>query len=234
MRLINVVVISAFLLFAYNSNGQNNRKSKLDLMQGNWENIMNNDSEKSFTIIRGHKSLNFVYDNSNDLDFPINETIEGFQNFSSDYDSINIDSLKKDGVFYIVVDKSNIKANGWVYKPDYLTPKYFECDGELMSINGGQLVEYSKINELPFEALSKIYKRGRLDGKNYIEDYLRVRVQSIKPVKCTVYSEPNEPTKVRLNRDDVVIVIEETGKWLKIKYGESDIGWIKKEETLSD
>jgi SH3-like domain-containing protein len=43
-----------------------------------------------------------------------------------------------------------------------------------------------------------------------------------------VYSKPNKATTVRLNKGQVVIVIEQTNKWLKVKHSESDIGWIKK------
>lgn len=34
-----------------------------------------------------------------------------------------------------------------------------------------------------------------------------------------------------MKRDDLVVIIEEAGEWLKIKYGESSIGWIKKEDV---
>ncbi|HEY9005816.1 MAG TPA: SH3 domain-containing protein [Ohtaekwangia sp.] len=209
------------------SNAQKMSASKLVLMQGTWENIMNSDSEKAFTIIKGKSSLSFVYNTSAGLDFPLTELIEGFYDGSIEDDSIDVTSLKDDGVHYIVIRKNDIESNGWVYRPNYLTPGYFDCDGELMSINGGQLVEYSKMDELPFEALDKLFKRGRLDKRDYIKEYLDLRVLSVRPLKGKVYSSPNKQTEVFLNQDDIVIVIEENNKWAKIKYSEGE-GWVRK------
>lgn len=192
---------------------------------------MNSDTEKAFTIVKGKLSLNFVYNISGGIDFPLAESVKGFYSGDTEVDSLNVESLGEDGLHYIVVDKNEITSSGWIYKPNYILPRYFQCDGELMSINGGQLVEYSKIKELPFEALSRLYKRGRLDRRDYIKEYLNLKVLAIKSAMSIVYSEPNKPTKVRLNRDGVVVVIEETGKWLKIKYGEDGLGWIKKEDA---
>jgi hypothetical protein len=199
-------------------------------MQGVWENIMNSDSEKAFTIVKGNFSLNFVYNISAGLDFPLSESVEAFYDGDIEADSLNVSSLKADGLHYIVIDKKEINSEGWFYKPYYLSPNYFKCDGELMSINGGKLVEYTKIDELPFEALSKLYRRGKLDGRNYIKDYLGVKTRQVKPLKCKVYGSPDKPSKVQLKKDDVVIIAEETNKWVKVKYGEEEFGWIKKSD----
>ncbi|HEY8934770.1 MAG TPA: SH3 domain-containing protein [Cyclobacteriaceae bacterium] len=226
MKLIKTATVLS-LLFVNSVRAQNNQISKLDLMQGIWENIMNSESEKAFTIIRGNQSLSFVYNNkTQELNFPLNESIEGFQNFR-DSDSISISSIKNEGSYYTIVDKRYVNASGWVQAPFFLTPNYFECDGELMSINGGQLVEYSKMNELPFEALDKLFKRGRLDKRDYIKEYLNLRVLSVRPSKGKVYSSPNKQKEVFLNQDDIVIVIEENNKWAKIKYSEGE-GWVRK------
>jgi len=226
MKLIKTATVLS-LLFVNSVRAQNNQISKLDLMQGICENIMNSESEKAFTIIRGNQSLSFVYNNkTQELNFPLNESIEGFQNFR-DSDSISISSIKNEGSYYTIVDKRYVNASGWVQAPFFLTPNYFECDGELMSINGGQLVEYSKMNELPFEALDKLFKRGRLDKRDYIKEYLNLRVLSVRPSKGKVYSSPNKQKEVFLNQDDIVIVIEENNKWAKIKYSEGE-GWVRK------
>lgn len=220
-----------FLCLIRLSHAQEKPKSQLALMQGIWENIMNSESEKAFTIIKGKSSINFVYSPNGELDFPLGESVEGFYDADTETDSIHVDSLKENGLHYIIIDKDDIKEDGWVYTPDFLSPDYFACDGELMSINGGQLAEYGKIDELHFEALNMLYKRGKLDGRDYIEEYLNIKVLAIKSSKCTVYSKPDKQTNVRLNKDDVVVIIEEKGKWLKVKYGESGVGWVKKEDA---
>jgi hypothetical protein len=232
MRLNKVPIFFLFLVVAYQVKGQNERKSKLEQMQGIWYNIINTDSEKAYTIIKEHHSLNFVYNTTiDDLNFPLNESIEGFYDGDVAADSLNVKSLNKDGLHYIIIDTKGITPIGWVHKRYYLTPDYFECDGELMSINGGQLVEYSKIDELPFDALTRLYKRGRLDKRDYVKEYLNLKILSIKRVKSRVYSERNKEMKVGLNKDHLVVVIEEIGQWLKVKYGEREIGWIRKDDT---
>ncbi|WP_414693422.1 SH3 domain-containing protein [Ohtaekwangia sp.] len=78
-------------------------------------------------------------------------------------------------------------------------------------------------------ALDKLFKRGRLDGRDYIKEYLGLKVLSIKSLKSTVYSSPNKQTAVHLNRDTIVVVIGETNKWVKVKYCEGE-GWIRKSD----
>jgi hypothetical protein len=213
------------------SYAQEKPKSQLALMQGIWENIMNSESEKAFTIIKGKSSMNFVYSIHGGLDFPLSESVEGFYSGDTESDSLNVDSLDEDGLHYIIIDKNDIANDGWVSKSEYLSPDYFACDGELMSINGGQLVEYGKREDLPFEALNKLYKRGKLDRRDYIKEYLNLKVLAIRSSKCIVYSKPDKQTDVRLTKDDIVIITEEAGKWFKVIYSESGIGWIKREDV---
>ncbi len=224
-----IVILLSSLRLSY---AQVNGKSKLALMQGVWENTVNSDTEKAFTIIKGKYSLNFVYDISGGSDFPLVETVKGFFNENTEVDSLSVDSLKEDGLHYIVINKEDVLLNGWVQSPCFLTPAYFACDGELMSINGGKLAEYSKSNSLLFEALVKLYKRGKLDQRDYIKDYLNIKARAIKSLKCKVYAEPRKLTMEQLNRDDVVVVLGEKGKWLKVKYKEDDFGWIRKADVV--
>ncbi len=230
---INWIIIFISCCLIQESYGQDKKQVKLSLMQGIWENTMNSDSEKAFTIINEKFSINFVFSNyPNELDFPLSESLEGFQDFDSgNNDSININVLKEDGLYYTIVDKKYVNANGWAHRPDYLTPKYFECDGENMSINGGELVEYEKIPKLPNEALKKLYYRGKKDNRNYIKDYLGTKVTEITQAKSIVYSEPGKITTTQLSKGDVVTVLEEKGGWIKVDYGEDTPGWIKKEYT---
>lgn len=206
-------------------------QSKLDLLQGIWSYNMNTDSEKAYSIIKGKMSLSFVYNVSGELDFPLHESLKGFYDGDISGDTIFVDSLHDKGSQYITIDRNAITSEGWVLRPNFLMPKFFHCDEEYMWINGGKLVEYQKTNELPYEALDKLFKRGRLDKRDYIFEYLSLKVRTLKSAHCNIYSNPRGKIIRELEKDQVVIIIEENGKWVKVKYSDSEMGWIKKTDV---
>ena len=106
---------------------------------------------------------------------------------------------------------------------------YYECDGELLSINGGKLFEYGKVPKLPNEAIKKLYNRGKHDNRNYIKDYIGIDVKEIKDAKTTIYSKPETSTKIRLLKGDLVTIVMQEGEWCKIEFEKNEIvheGWI--------
>lgn len=208
--------------------------NKLQSIQGVWEGTANSEAENLYKVVAGNKSLGISFtSNSTTSSFYLLESIEGFQSYKyGEVDSINIKWLSEGGRYYTsIVYEDEINEDGWVSIIYCIIPEYFECDGELMSIGGTGLIEFAKINELPQAALKLLFHRGILDGRNYVKEYLDLKVMAIKPLKCIVYFEPDKQANVRLNKDDVVIITEEAGKWLKVKYGETGIGWIKKEDV---
>lgn len=235
MKLLPLLL--AFLsLLPYVCHGQiMNQQSKLFLMQGIWENTSNTENEHSYTIINGMNSVSFVYsDQKNSYNLPLTESKEGFQNDDSgNNDSININSLREDGKYYTVIDMKYVNKNGWIHRPNYLTPEYFDCDGESMSINGGQLIEFSKIKRLPGSALKVLYNKGKFDNMDYIKKYLKIDAKEIKVKKSLIYSEPGSATTMYLIKGDVVTIIEEKDNWIKIEFLGSKLikGWIKKQDT---
>jgi hypothetical protein len=207
--------------------------NRLQLIQGIWAGTTNSDVENLYKIVKENKSLGISLSDAGAIaDFYLNESIEGFQNFRySDVDSINVKTLSGDGKYYtVILEEDRVDKEGWVSIAYCIIPDYFECDGELMSINGGRLLEFSKLDQLPFEALMKLYKRGTIDRRDYIKEYLDLNVLSIK-TRCKVYSNPNEQTKLQLNKDDIVVVIDGQGNWLKVQYDESGVGWIRKTDV---
>lgn len=229
MKRIFLLLMSIFLINQIQA--QDKIQSKLSLIQGIWENIMNNDNEKSFVITKGMNSLNFTYmDDLKKLDFPLGETIKGFQDRISGSDSINVKSLKEDGKYYTVIFKEDIRNKGWVHSSDFITPEDFECDGQNMSINGGQLVEYAKIDRLPNLALKMLLGRGKLDKRNYLKEYLGVDVREVKVAKSIINSNPGILTKMYLLKGDVLTILEEKGDWIKIEFEGKKLvqGWVKK------
>lgn len=232
MKKYVLAVVIFLLCFSIKSFAQ--APTKLKLLQGIWSSTLNTDTVKSYKIVANKNCLDFAY-NVDSHEVTLLEMILGFQSsveWSDDTKFIHVDSLKENGLFFTeIIDKEEIGQDGLIDKAFCMIASYYECDGELLAINGGKLFEYENISVLSYNAIKKLYNRGKQDNRNYVKDYLNLKVLSIKPVKCVIYSEPNKPTKARLNRDDVVIVIEETGKWLKIKYGEDGLGWIRKEEA---
>ena len=238
MRLVATIQILVLTHFLFYADAQQNRKSKLECVQGIWENTMNSDAEKAFTIIKGHASLSFVYDTSNNIDFPLNESIEGFQNFANrNYDSIHVDSLKNDGLYYTIANINDIEPDGWIFPLNYLVPTYFSCDDELLSINGGHIVEYNKIQELPFEAIDKVHQRGKIDRRDYLFQYLGIKVGMIQSARSRVYllvGNEKKPSEHFLGKDDTVIVLQTSDDWVKVKYSDRDIGWVKRRDVDSN
>jgi hypothetical protein len=209
--------------------------NNLELLQGIWAGNLNSESESLYKIINGNKSIGLSFARDSKLsDFYLNESFEGFQNYRYDeVDSINIKWLSEDGKYYTsIIDEGRIRKDGWVNIEYCIIPEYFANDGELMSINGGQLVEFDKIDQLPFDVLVNLYKRGKLDKRDYIKEYLQIEVLVIKSLKSKIYTRPNKQVKGQLQKDDVIIVLEESGKWIRIKCRDSETGWIRKTDAI--
>src|SRR5688572_19901099 len=126
---------------------------KLKLMQGIWDYTMNTDTSKYYKVVNGKNCLDFSYaTDSNEL--TLFEMIIGFQSLATKYDEtefIHVDSLKENGLYYTaIINKNYVTSEGTIDKTFYIIASYFECDGEMLSINGGKLFEFEKIKELPF------------------------------------------------------------------------------------
>lgn len=227
-------VIILLLCYITGLHAQVHESTRLALMQGVWD-CSTNDEASIFKIIKDKNCLEFTYKPSDDLDFTLFDMIIGFQSLVTEYNEIqviNIDSLKENGLYYTeIIDKKDIGQDGKINKTFCIIPSYYECDGKILSINGGKLFEYEKIPKLPNNAIKNLYYRGIHDIRDYIKDYLGIKVVEIASPQSTVYSEPNKPTATQLTKGDVVIVLEEKGNWVKVDYGGSNPGWVKKEDT---
>jgi len=231
--MVKTILLFALLIVCLTVKSQNSEQHKVELMQGIWEGIMNSDAESLYKIVKGNKSLGIVFTTASQAsDFYLNESIEGFQNYRRDEtDSINVKWLAKGGKYYTtIIYEDQIDKNGWVSIDYCIVANYFKCDGEFMSINGGHLSEFDKIPALPFNAMVMLYKRGKLDKKDYIKEYIEADASEIRTAKSKVYASPDKQSNVQLKKGDIVIVIEKTGKWLKIKYSEEGMGWIKSDD----
>ena len=92
------------------------------------------------------------------------------------------------------------------------------------------------IDKLPKDALIFLYKRGIHDNRDYIKEFLGLRVYGIRVDKSMIYETPETITEMYLIKDDIVIVIGEEGQFLKIEYetdnGDTVNGFIKKEDAI--
>jgi len=240
MKMKRTTITFAIILCCFSGKiyGQN-----LSLIQGIWSYNLNSDSSMAFSITKGNSSISFAIENIeninyNELDFPLSETIEGFQDnhepsLGAPEEDMNISELKEDGLYYTIIYKEVIEKDGWVNSSDYSVPLEFECDGDYMSIYGGKLVEFYKIDRLPAITLKLLYLRGKQDHRNYIKEYLSIDVKEIVVPESIIYSEPDSPTTMHLIQGDIVTVLEGQDDWIKIEYaGEKLVtGWIKKEDV---
>ena len=228
------LVIILLLCYITGLNAQVHEGTRLALMQGVWD-CSTNDEVSIFKIVKDKNCLEFTYQPSGNLDFTLFDMMIGFQSSVTKYSEIqviNIDSLKENGLYYTeIIDKKDIGQDGTIDKAFCIIPSYYECDGSVLSINGGKVFDYEKIPKLPNKALKKLYYRGKKDNRNYIKDYLNIKVAEISTSKSTVYSEPDKPKAILLSKGDVVTVLEEKGVWLKVDYGADTLGWLKKEDT---
>jgi hypothetical protein len=209
--------------------------TKLSLMQGAWIEITSNEEGEAWTIVKGNKSFSFACSKDlNELDFPCQESIEGFQEHKPySIDSMNVRDLTDNGTYYTVISVGDIDKNGGVKYPGFLIISYFYCDGDEMSINGGKLFDYTKASKLSTLAQKKIYLRGKQDKRNYLKEYLDIDVREIIVNKSIIYSEPDTPTKMYLIKSDIVTVLEEKEVWLRIEYEGKKLvtGWIKMKDV---
>lgn len=207
-------------------------QTKLEQLQGIWENIMSNpNGEMLIKIVKNNNVLSIAHQGEDYIDFYLDESIDGFVNVDS-FDIITLDSLKENGLYYISVSKRNVKSKK-IHKEDCILGwnLYFE-EGNLI-IEGGKLAEYSHLDRLPSLTMRLLYKRGKKDNRNYLKEYLNTDFKEVITTKSIIYSEPDLPTKMYLIKSDVVTVLEEKEGWLKIEYeGKKAVtGWIKKEDT---
>lgn len=229
-------IVILLLCFVTNLFAQKQTLTKLALMQGIWDYTMSTEISKSFKVVKGKTCLEFSFTtDSNDLEFTLLEMFIGFQSSITKYDEtkfIQIDSLKENGLYYTeVVNKKYIEQDGLVDKAFCMIPSYYQCDGEMLSINGGKLFEYERVPKLPINALEKLHYRGKRDKRNYIGDYLNIKVIEIIKDEVKVYSKPDNSTIAQLSKGDIATVLEEDGTWLKVDYGAENPGWVKRSDT---
>ena len=193
-----------------------------------------NTNNTSFIMInKSGKKLGFEY-KLNGEETWIGESYYGFQDYHQyEVTAINKRDLKMTGKYYTEIAARFIDKDGFVKVPGFSMPEIIELTENSLWINFGKVSMYEKIDKLPAIALKLLYLRGKQDNRDYIKEYLNIDVKEIIVPKSIIYSEPDNPTKMYLIKDDVVTITEEKDNWVKIEYfGKTLVtGWIKKEEV---
>ena len=228
MRIVLILLLSFSLIKLH---GQVKKGTQLSLMQGIWRSNSGNDSTANFKIVKERNCIEF-YESPDSITTLFNMMI-GFQNIAgskAEITSIYIDSLKEDGRYYTeVIDKKYIQDDGAIDMAFLVIASYYECDGEHLAINGNSaLYEFDKVARLPNSTVKNLYKKGKKDKRNYIKEYLGIDVKEINNSNTIIYSAPGKSTNSLLTAGDIVIIVEESGSWLKIDFGRHQSGWIKK------
>jgi hypothetical protein len=148
------------------------------------------------------------------------------------FDSLSVSQFKDFGKYFVLADV-NLEKNRMYDESCFLIygtdvhSKY--ADFTAIELEGPKVFMYTKI----FKFNKKLEENLKEKSPDVFVEYLKVTSQlEIYSKKCTVYSEPDRPTKAQLQKGDIVMIIEEQDNWLKIAYGdENDIGWIKRKDV---
>jgi hypothetical protein len=95
--------------------------------------------------------------------------------------------------------------------------------------------ECNYLEKAPKKVLEVLYKRGKRDKRDYIKEFLDLKVCSIQAEKSFIYDSTLHKTKMYLVNDDIITVTGEQNGFVKMEYetakGDTIKGWIKKEDT---
>lgn len=86
---------------------------------------------------------------------------------------------------------------------------------------------YGLRNKLPKGALTMLYHKGQIDGRDYIRHFLELDVHAIASEKATIYDSTGTVTKMYLIKDDIISVKGQKNRFVQMEY-ETDKGRIIK------
>ena len=95
--------------------------------------------------------------------------------------------------------------------------------------------ECNYLEKAPKEVLVVLYRRGQHDKRDYIKEFLDMRVCGIQAEKSFIYDTTLTKTKMYLVKDDIITVTGEQNGFVMMEYetdkGDTIKGWIKKEDV---
>ncbi|HUW07890.1 MAG TPA: hypothetical protein VMW01_16715 [Williamwhitmania sp.] len=229
-------VIFLFLLtYSVLSLGQTekNKTYNVSQIQGVWQLYFgylydnNNAFYKIFYIYNGKKNLKIDIRGNPYDKLSVTVTNYGFGN-SYDRDSIcKMKQLNDTGKVYVEMDENADVEDCLVNIATIfeLTPKSY------LNIFGD---ECNYLESAPKEVLEVLYKRGMHDKRDYIKEFLGLRVCGIQAEKSFIYDSTLNKTKMYLIKDDIITVTSERDGFVEMEYetakGKIIKGWVRKED----
>lgn len=96
---------------------------------------------------------------------------------------------------------------------------------------------YGLRNKLPKGALTMLYHKGQIDGRDYIRHFLELDVRAIASEKATIYDSTGTVTKMYLIKDDIISVSGQQNGFVQMEYetdkGRIIKGMVKKEDIAT-
>lgn len=100
---------------------------------------------------------------------------------------------------------------------------------DMMSVyelySGGSLVltnvrmhTYGSVSALPKGALTMLYHKGQIDGRDYIRHFLELDVRAIASEKAIIYDSTGTATKMYLIKDDIISVSGQQNGFMQMEY----------------
>lgn len=229
---IDMKEIILFLILFINSVFINAQVLPLDCMEGIWK-IYREDEIQSFSIKNNHNSLTLNY-LPNGKEIMTSEIVIGFLDYNpNEFGKINYKDLKSQGDYYVELFKGDMNQDSVFRASYFLTPDYDGCNDEGLYIQARDMIEYTRLDSLPSLAIRYLYQEGKKAERDYIAEYLNIKVAEVIVEKAVVYSSPNEPTNMYIVSGDVPTILKDKGDWLKIEYLGSRLvtGWILKSDV---
>lgn len=212
-----------FILVFHRIDSYSQNSTKLDSIQGIWYIIYPGypeSTENNYIIYKDIKSLVIYSDEKDTTHFSVEEGYQGFLDFDKDArkgedKEIDINLLRSNGKYFAFVSAFNLKDNK-IMLSDCVFPSYFTMEDGRIEMGSSGTAIYSRVNDLPNLLIMQLYNRDKQKNRNYIKEYLDIKVSEIKASKSILYSEDKKPTKIVLKQGEVVIIKEEKEDWIKI------------------
>lgn len=94
--------------------------------------------------------------------------------------------------------------------------------------------ECNYLEKAPKEVLEVLFKRGKHDKRDYIKEFLELRVCGIQAEKSYIYYSTFSKTRMYLIKNDILTIKDEKDGFVKMEYetAKNEIikGWVKKED----
>ena len=93
--------------------------------------------------------------------------------------------------------------------------------------SGSDVYPYDRIYILPYPVYQKLYYSGKIDSRDYLQEFLNVIIKSICRDQLVLFDSVNGNKIGILNSNDLVEILQEESDWIKIKSLKTGvIGWV--------